>query len=281
MGKINIAKNAGFCFGVKRAVSMALNGVKKHNDVYMLGDIVHNEYVIERIKNAGIKTAKNVDQIKEGALLLRAHGTTPEIYNEAKKKGLKIIDATCPLVFEIHKIAKTLEKDGYKVVIIGDYNHDEVIGIASQIKNPIIIAKPEDVKKNIKMIIKRIGVVVQSTQNIENTKKIIAELIPKCRELKFMDTICGPTKSYQREIRSMPKKNDIMIIVGSFKSANTNRLTEISESLNPNTYQVESENDLKPEWFKTADSVGITAGASTPDWIINKVVEKIRSFNFN
>lgn len=281
MGKINIAKNAGFCFGVKRAVNMALNGVKKHNDVYMLGDIVHNEHVIERIKNAGIKTAKNIDQVKDGALLLRAHGTTSEIYNEAKKKGVKIIDATCPLVLEIHKIAKTLEKDGYKVVIIGDYNHDEVTGIASQIKKPIIIAKPEDVKKNIKMIIKRIGVVVQSTQNIENTKKIIAELIPKCRELKFMDTICGPTKSYQREIRSMPKKNDVMIIVGSFKSANTYRLTEISKSLNPNTYQVKSENDLKPEWFKTADSVGITAGASTPDWIINKVVDKIRLFNFN
>jgi len=281
MGKINIAKNAGFCFGVKRAVSMALNGAKKHNDVYMLGDIVHNEHVIERIKNAGIKTAKNIDQIKDGALLLRAHGTKSEIYNEAKKKGIKIIDATCPLVLEIHKIAKTLETDGYKVVIIGDYNHDEVIGIASQIKKPIIIAKPEDVKKNIKMIIKKIGVVVQSTQNIENTKKIIAELIPKCRELKFMDTICGPTKSYQREIRSMSKKNDAMIIVGSFKSANTYRLTEISKSLNLNTYQVESENDLKPEWFKTADSVGITAGASTPDWIINKVVDKIRLFNFN
>ncbi|MFC1562590.1 4-hydroxy-3-methylbut-2-enyl diphosphate reductase [candidate division KSB1 bacterium] len=281
MKKINIAKNAGFCFGVKRAVSLALNGAKKHKDIYMLGDIVHNEHVVEKIKNSGIKVVENINQIKKGVLLLQAHGTPPEIYSKAKKRCLKIVDATCPLVLEIHEYAKKLEEEGYKVIIIGDYNHDEVIGIASQLKNSIIVAKPEDINKKIKNIIKKIGVVVQSTQNIENTKKIIAELIPKCRKLKFIDTICGPTKSYQREIRSMPLNNDIMIIVGSFKSANTCRLTEISKSLNTNTYQVESENDIKTKWLQSAETVGITAGASTPDWIINKVIKKIRSLNFN
>lgn len=281
MRKINIAKNAGFCFGVKRAVGMALNGAKKHNDIYMLGDIVHNEYVVEKIKKSGINVVENIDQIKKGVLLLQAHGTPPEIYSEAIMRGLKIIDATCPLVLEIHEVAKKLEKEGYRVIIIGDYNHNEVIGIASQLKNAIIIANPEDVNIKVKNRIKKIGVVVQSTQNIENTKKIIAALIPKCCELKFFDTICGPTKSYQREIRSMPNNNDIMIIVGSFKSANTCRLTEISKSLNPNTYQVESEYEIKTEWFKSVETVGITAGASTPDWIINKVVEKIKCINFN
>ncbi len=232
MRKINIAKNAGFCFGVKRAVSMALDGAKEHKDIFMIGDIVHNEHVVKKISDAGINVVKNIDQIKKGVLLLQAHGTPPEIYSKAKKRSLKIIDATCPLVLEIHEFAKKLENDGYRVIIIGDYNHDEVLGIAKQLKNPIIIAKPEDVNDKIKNIIKKIGIVIQSTQNIENAKKIITELIPKCRELKFIDTICGPTKSYQREIRSMPKNNDIMIIVGSFKSANTCRLTEISKSLN-------------------------------------------------
>jgi 4-hydroxy-3-methylbut-2-enyl diphosphate reductase len=279
--KINVAKNAGFCFGVKRAVDMALNGAKKHKDIYMLGDIVHNEYVIKNIKTAGVKVVKNINEIEKGALLLRAHGTTPKIYNEAKKRGLKIIDATCPLVLEIHKTAKKLEKEGYKIVIIGDNNHDEVIGIASQVTNPIIISKTKDVSKKIKNITKKIGVIIQSTQNIENAKNIISGLIPYCRELKFIDTICGPTKSYQKEIRTMPKKNDVMIIVGSFKSANTCRLTEISKSLNPNTYQVESEKKIKPEWFKHFKSVGITAGASTPNWIIEKVIKKIESLNFN
>ncbi len=137
--EINIAKNAGFCFGVKRAVKMTSDGAKVHKNIYMLGDIVHNEHVIEKTKEAGIKIVNNIDKIEKGALIFRAHGTPPEIYTEAKKRGLTIIDATCPLVLEIHTIAKQLENDGYKVIIIGDYNHDEVIGIASQLNNPIMI----------------------------------------------------------------------------------------------------------------------------------------------
>ena len=279
MMKINIAKNAGFCFGVKRAVKVALDGAGQHKNIYMLGDIVHNEHVIEKTKEAGIKIIHTIDKIEKGALIFRAHGTPPEVYAEAKKRGLTIIDATCPLVLEIHAIAKQLESDGYKVIIIGDYNHDEVIGIASQLNNPIIIAQPEDVRDKINKHITKAGIVLQSTQNIENAKTIVAEIIPHCRELKFFDAICGPTKSYQREIRTLPEENNVMIIVGSFTSANTCRLTEISKSLNPNSFQVESEDALKTEWFQSAKTVGITAGASTPDWIIEKVVQKIKSFN--
>ena len=280
MIKINIAKNAGFCFGVKRAVKMALDGASLYKDIYMLGDIVHNEHVIEKIKEAGIIIVNNIDKVEKGALILRAHGTPPNIYNEAKKRKLKIIDATCPLVLEIHSIVKELEKEGYKVIIIGDYNHDEVIGIASHLKNPIIIAKPEDVHSKINKHITKVGIVLQSTQNIENAKRTISEIIPHCRELKFVDTICGPTKSYQREIRTMPKENDVMIIVGSYTSANTCRLKEISKSLNPKSYQVESKDDIKTEWFESVNTVGVTAGASTPDWIIEEVVEKIKSIKY-
>ncbi len=274
--KINVAKSAGFCFGVRRAIEIALKTAEeKEKDVYMLGDIVHNEFVVEQIKKAGIKVVNSIDKIKGGILLLRAHGTVPEIYKKAKEKNLKIVDATCPMVLEIHKITRKLENENYQVVVIGDHEHDEVKAISAQAKKPIIIENPSDVNK-IRKKYKKIGIVVQSTQNIEKVKKIINKLIDKTRELRFINTICKPTQDHQDEIRKMPLENDVMIIVGSFTSANTRRLTEISKSLNPKTYQVESAKDLKKEWFNNCKSVGISAGASTPDYLIREVINRIK-----
>jgi 4-hydroxy-3-methylbut-2-enyl diphosphate reductase len=275
MKKINVAKHSGFCFGVKMAVNKALKEAKKSTNVVMLGDIVHNEHVIKIINEAGVKVVESLNVDNPGTLLLRAHGTVSEIYEEARKKGYTIVDATCPLVLEIHERAQTLEKEGYTVVIIGDKDHDEVTGIAGHVKQSIIISTPEEVNKKIPNRLKKIGVVVQSTQNIENALNIVNILMLKCKELRFYDTICRPTKLYQAEIRSMPKENDVMIIVGSFTSANTKRLTEISRLINPCTYQVESAIDIKPEWFKNAESIGISAGSSTPDWVINEVIQQI------
>ena len=275
MKKINVAKHSGFCFGVKMAVNKALKEAKKSTNVVMLGDIVHNEHVIKIINEAGVKVVESLNVDNPGTLLLRAHGTVSEIYEEARKKGYTIVDATCPLVLEIHERAQTLEKEGYTVVIIGDKDHDEVTGIAGHVKQSIIISTPEEVNKKIPNRLKKIGVVVQSTQNIENAQNIVNILMLKCKELRFYDTICRPTKLYQAEIRSMPKENDVMIIVGSFTSANTKRLTEISRLINPCTYQVESAIDIKPEWFKNAESIGISAGSSTPDWVINEVIQQI------
>lgn len=274
--KINVAKSAGFCFGVKRAVRMALEAARnEEGPVYMLGDIVHNEHVVRALNEAGIQVVDSLDQIESGTLLIRAHGTVPEIYESARKKRLKIIDATCTLVLEIHKFARQLHDQGDRVVVIGDHGHDEVIGIAGQVESAMIISSPEEAEKlGDKMA--RIGIVVQSTQNIENVRKIIAILAAKCRELKFFNTICAPTRRHQQEIRTLPKENDIMIIIGSFNSANTYRLTAISKELNPRTYQVESVNDVRPEWFEGASSVGISAGASTPDTIIQHVIKRIQ-----
>jgi len=275
MKKINVAKHSGFCFGVKMAVNKALKEAKKSTNVVMLGDIVHNEHVVKIINEAGVKVVESLNVDNPGILLLRAHGTVPEIYKEARKKGYTIVDATCPLVLEIHERAQTLEKEGYTVVIIGDKDHDEVTGIAGYVKQSIIISTPEEVNKKIPNRLKKIGVVVQSTQNIENALNIVNILMLKCKELRFYDTICRPTKLYQAEIRSMPKENDVMIIVGSFTSANTKRLTEISRLINPCTYQVESAEYIKSEWFDNAESIGISAGSSTPDWIINEVIHRI------
>ena len=275
--KIHLAESAGFCSGVKRAVRLALETAEKENSpVYMLGDIVHNEHVVRELHRTGITVVDSLEQIEFGVLLIRAHGAAPDLYKAARHKGLKIVDATCPLVLEIHKFARQLEEEGYQIVVIGDHGHDEVEGIAAQVEESIVISSPEEVVQHFRRKTARIGVVLQSTQDIQNVQEILGLLAGRCRELKLFNTICGPTTRHQEEIRRLPKENDVMIIIGSHTSANTCRLTAISKELNPKSYQVESAGDLKPEWFERVKSVGVSAGASTPDNIIQEVIERIQ-----
>jgi (E)-4-hydroxy-3-methyl-but-2-enyl pyrophosphate reductase len=142
--KIRVARSAGFCFGVRRAIEIALEAAGKQADVYMLGDIVHNECVVDQIKKAGIRVVDSIDDIAQGVLLLRAHGTMPDVYAEAERRGLRVVDATCPMVLEIHRIVRSLADEGYQVVIIGDQNHDEVRGIAGQAENALVVSSPAD-----------------------------------------------------------------------------------------------------------------------------------------
>jgi 4-hydroxy-3-methylbut-2-enyl diphosphate reductase len=207
---------------------------------------------------------------------MRAHGTLPEIHREAKARGLQIVDATCPLVREIHEVARGMEAEGYRLIVIGDHGHDEVVGIAGQVGSADIVATPEEAR--ILPRTKRAGVVVQSTQDINNVKSIVAELVSRCQEIRFVNTICGPTRRHQNEIRTMPLEHEVMVIVGSFTSANTCRLTQISASLNPRTHQVQCAEDLQPGWFEGVERVGVSAGASTPDRLIREVAERIASF---
>lgn len=273
--KIRVARSAGFCFGVRRAIDIALEAAGKQADVYMLGDIVHNEYVVDQIKKAGIRVVESIDDIDQGVLLLRAHGTVPDMYAEAERRGLRVVDATCPMVLEIHRIVRTLAEEGYQVVIIGDQNHDEVRGIAGQVENALVVSSPADFEAWQRRF-PRLGVVVQSTQSMENVQRILPLLVSYCRELRFINTICKPTTDHQSEICLMPQDNDLMIIVGSYTSANTRRLTELSSTINSNTRQVQSAADLRPEWFEGIGTVGISAGASTPDALIQEVIATIR-----
>lgn len=270
--KINLAKSAGFCFGVKRAIGIALKTINSASPVYMLGEIVHNEEITEQLKRSGIKKVKKLASGKNRTLLIRAHGVSIKLADKARGLGFKIVDATCPMVKEIHKIASEMEKRGYAIIVIGDKEHDEVRGIIGQLKKKAIII--ED-KKDINFTginkIKKAAVVVQSTQNIERVEKIVNILKPRIKELKFFNTICRPTNIKQQEIKKLPLKNDIMIIIGSKTSANTKRLYEISKSLNRRTFWIQAKHDLKPEWFKNAKNVGISAGASTPDTTIREI----------
>ncbi len=276
--KINTAKSAGFCFGVKRAIAIAKECAGKNKPVYMLGDIVHNETVVHSLSLSGIKRIKRLGKGKGKILLIRAHGETKEIYIQAKKKGYKIIDATCPMVKEIHKLADGLEKKGFGIVIIGDKKHAEVKGITGQIKQKAVII---DRLKNIPLKklsrTKKTAVLVQSTQDYDKTLSIVKKLKKHIPNLKFFNTICVPTREKQAETKKMPLENEAMIIIGSKTSANTKRLYQLSKKINKNTHWIQSANDIRKKWFKNIKKAGITAGASTPDETIKEVTNRIKN----
>ena len=273
--KILLAKNAGYCFGVRDAVDMAYDTAKEHGDVYMLGHIVHNENVVNDLDKAGAKVVDSLDKVPNGRpVLLRAHGTHVDTWKEAKQKNMNIVDATCPLVRDIHDEIKQLEADGRKIIIIGDHGHDEVVGIASQVKNPMIVATPEEAIKLRKT--KRAGVVSQSTQTIENVQEIVNILMNKVVDLRFINTICFPTKRNQEQIKELSEKCDVMFVIGSFTSANSKRLTDLSKERNKRSYQVTCALDINEKWLEDCNVVGISAGASTPDNIIEEVLERIK-----
>ena len=275
--KITIAKDAGYCFGVRDAVNMAYDSAEEFGNVYMLGDIVHNEQVVGDLENVGTKVVESLDDVpKDSPILFRAHGTVNELWDEAKSKKMNIIDATCPLVHEIHHEVKKLAKDGRKIIIIGDHGHDEVVAIANQVEGSIIISSPSEASKLRKM--KKVGVVSQSTQMIENVQDIINILMTKVFDLRFVNTICFPTRRNHEQIKSLAELSDIMIVIGSFTSANSKRLTELAKERNERTYQVTCANDLDSDWFQQSDTVGVSAGASTPDNIIENVTTTIKSF---
>ena len=277
--KINLAKSSGFCFGVKRALEIAALTLKSKSNVYMLGDIVHNEDVVREIKKAGAKKIKKLRKGKNKTLLIRAHGASVKIFNKAKALGYKIVDATCPMVKEIHRIARRMEQKGYKIIVIGDKRHDEVQGIIGQIKNKaVVIDSPRLPLKSVQRI-KKAALVAQSTQNTEKVLRIVKILKRHIKELKFFNTICRPTRTKQEEIKTMPLENEVMIIIGSRTSANTKRLYEISKSLNRRSFWVQRKAEIKPGWFKDVKSVGVAAGASTPDSTTSEVIRKIRSYS--
>ena len=275
--KISLAKSAGFCFGVKRAIDITLRTARQYPNIEILGDIVHNEEVARDIYSCGVKKVRRLKKGKSKTFLVRAHGLPIGVYKKAKRLGYRIIDATCPMVREIQKIAMDMEKKCRKIIIIGDKNHAEVKGIVGHLRRkPLIIEDEKHLPLEKIARIKKACIVVQSTQNTEKVNRIFKLLNCLIDDLKLFNTICIPTRKKQTEIRTLPLKNDTVIIIGSKTSANTKRLYEISKSLNKNSYWVKSAKDLKRTWFKSARKIGVTTGASTPDYTTKEVIKRIR-----
>lgn len=270
--KIYKAKQSGFCLGVRRAIKIAKDAASLYPRVYIKGDLVHNEEVCREIEGRGIKKVANLNSIPPQAIfLIKAHGEPKKTYLEAKRKKLKIIDATCPMVKDIHKKVQELEKKGYRVVIIGDRNHEETKGIQGNINKGIIIETKDDLAKFKDKLKGKIGIVCQSTQDIENVSLIIGELSKLAKELTFINTICEPTTRRQKELNSLASRCEAVLVVGSKKSANTRRLYQLAKKINKNTFWVSNSSQIKKK-IKKFPSVGVIGGASTPDKVLEEVI---------
>lgn len=271
--EIKIANHSGFCFGVMRALEK-IEELKKKADlpIYTFGPIIHNPQVVDKLKSEGVFPIENLEDIKEkGYLVIRSHGVDKNIIKKAENMNFNIVDATCPYVKRVQEIALKLVDEGYKVIVVGDENHPEVQGILQFTEAKAEIFKPGmDLGNNSK-----IGVVVQTTQSVENLLKATTYLIPFSSEIRIYNTICNATTLRQTSAKQLAKEVEVMIIIGGKNSANTSRLASISKEICPKVYHIETDEELKPEWFKDVKKVGITAGASTPDWIIQKVYNKI------
>ncbi len=280
--EIILAPHAGFCFGVERAIELAEEAAKYTKEgkkVYTFGPLIHNPQEIGRLKNLGINVLESEEWLDDSTvLILRSHGIPPQKERELKAKGVKIIDATCPYVKAVHGAAQQLVREGYFVVLVGEKNHPEVIGTWGYLQDVngegIIVERIEDLKPALSKT--KVGVIAQTTQNEQFFKEVVGELAVWVNELKVINTICNATSVRQEEVRELAPKVDVMIIIGGKNSGNTTRLYRIAKSLNPNSHHIETEEELKEEWFENAKRVGVSAGASTPKWIIERVVNRIR-----
>ncbi len=280
---VKTAKYSGYCFGVKRALKLAEEILKKNQgkktEIFTLGPIIHNSGVTNKLAKKGLISVENLEKIIPGSIfIIRSHGMSPVLVNEIKKKDIKIIDATCPFVKKAQARAEDLSKNGYFVVIVGNRNHPEVMGIKDHVlsKNYAVIKNEADAEKISSK--KKIGVVVQTTQPIEKLCLITSKLLEKAKELVVFNTICNTTKKRQNSTKKLANNVDIMIVVGGKKSANTKHLVEISKKCSAVTYHIENYKEIKPQWFNNVKKVGISGGASTPveDIIdIKEAIEKL------
>ncbi len=271
---IEIAENAGFCYGVMRAIDIANRALDKHNKLYSFGPIIHNPQVVEEYEKKGLKVIEDIDKV-DGPVLIRSHGVAPEIYEKLKEKGVEIIDATCPFVKEAQRYAKQLVDEGYRVVIFGDKDHPEVKAHLGYTNYTASVINSENEAVKIKAT--RVGVVCQTTQSVERFGKVIEILSKKIRELKVFNTICDATDKRQKAARELAERSDLMIVIGGKNSANTRKLYEICRETAKNAYHIETEKEIDPKWFDGVKSVGITAGASTPSYLIRRIYEFVRA----
>ncbi|WP_281951118.1 4-hydroxy-3-methylbut-2-enyl diphosphate reductase [Nitrosophilus kaiyonis] len=272
--EIKLAKNYGFCFGVKRAIKIA-ETTKNSNT---LGPLIHNKKEIERLKKEhNIGLVEEIDEVKEGdTVVIRTHGIAKDKLKKLQEKDVNIIDATCPFVTKPQQIVEQMSKEGYSIVIFGDINHPEIKGVMSYAKDPIVVLSADELKD--KKLKEKVATVAQTTRKFDEYKKIVNYLMENHKEVRVFNTICNATFENQDAAKELSKEADVMIVIGGKNSSNTKQLYNICKENCKDSYLVEDENELKKEWFEGKKLCGITAGASTPDWIIEKVIGKIREF---
>ena len=269
---VRIAKNSGFCFGVKRAIRLALEASKEYPEIVTLGPIIHNPQMVHHLEKHGITHVNHHDQISNRPTIIRSHGIRKDIYDKLVQDKITLINATCPYVSKAQQWAAKLSEGGYDVLIMGDKNHPEVIALRSYVggNNYVAMNYTEIPKPKFD----RLAVISQTTRTIEDFQQLVSVLVPKCNELRIINTICSATSIRQNATVKLAKESNVMIVIGGKKSSNTKMLAKISEKY-IETHHIETDAEIRSEWFLHKKKIGITAGASTPDWVIVEVYNKI------
>jgi 4-hydroxy-3-methylbut-2-enyl diphosphate reductase len=273
--KIILAESAGFCFGVKRATSMAFDAAEHYHQICSLGPIIHSPQLVKKLEEKGVRVIGNVEEIPEGAVIIRSHGVTSAELDDILARELNIVDATCPFVKKAQDHAALLSREGYVVILVGEAEHPEVQGIVSYARDGEVFVVADRNQAEELPRKSRIGVVAQTTQSFENLRQVVEVCLEKSKELRVFNTICSATTVRQNEARNIARQVDMMLVIGGFNSANTNRLAQICLEIQPRTHHVETAEQIEPAWFVEVSTVGITAGASTPRWIIDEVMERV------
>jgi len=273
--EIILAKSAGFCFGVRRATQMAFEAAAEHEAICSLGPVIHSPQVVKGLAEQGVKVVARVDDIPPGSVIIRSHGVTASEMAKVQEKNLAIVDATCPFVKKAQEYATRLSEEGYTVVIVGEVEHPEVQGIVSYAGEAVVHVVADARQAAALPRMNKVGIVAQTTQLYENLKDIMEVCLTKCQELRVFNTICDATSVRQNEAREIASRVDLMFVIGGHASANTSRLARICREIQPHTWHIETAEEIEPDWFAGAAKVGVTAGASTPRWLIDEVVARI------
>lgn len=278
--KIILARHRGFCMGVKRAINIADQTARERSGepVTILNEIVHNEAVVDDFKHKGVAQAFTVDDVKAGTLIISAHGISPDVIQRAEDKGLNVIDATCPLVSRIYEILHKVVANGYHIVHYGDRNHDETQGVIGHAPDHItVVSTPEELKALPEWFDRKLGLTVQTTSHRDEFLKVEKLAVAKWPHIRVFNTICNATTKRQSAVMDLAPKVDMMLVIGSASSANSSRLAQISDAICGRGILIGTADDIKTEWFDdpAIEQVGITAGASTPEFLVEQVIERL------
>jgi len=276
--RINISEYSDFCFGVKRAISLAEGALKKNNGpVYSLGALIHNQRVVDALAKKGLKITWDHKKVKKGTVVTCSHGIHPEVLMDLRRKRVDMIDATCPFVKNAQMIARRLADGGYKVIIVGDRGHPEVRSLREFAGSDAFVMADKSDAKGMKLKNGKIGVIAQTTQSRKNYSEVISELLTRgFNEIRIFNTICSDVDMRQKSTERFSKDNDLVLIVGGKNSANTKRLYEICKARRVRAYHIEGRSQIDNRWLKGRKRIGVVSGASTPRWIVDEVVEKLK-----
>jgi 4-hydroxy-3-methylbut-2-enyl diphosphate reductase len=273
---VKIAKTAGFCWGVRRTVDKVMEVAEKAGGpVVTLGPIIHNPQAVARMREKGVGTVSAVAEVADGTtVVVRTHGAVKEEMERAKGRDLEVVDGTCPYVKFPQAMAQRLSREGYHIVVVGDANHAEIKGVVSYGEGPVTVVKPGDPVPEFKA--KKVAVIAQTTVIGADFVRVVGALALRHMEVRAVNTICNDTDERQADARSLAAEVDAVVVVGGKNSANTRHLAEICRTIQPRTWHVETEAELRPEWFDGCRVVGLSAGASTPDWVVEGVADWLR-----